>query len=305
MVAPGNVGGRRRARYVPSMIRTQMLFGGFFSQFGWLFFGLTLVFVWVAGVHIDFGSVYHFRDTTEMTQGVVTGIESTGLSGPSSSRNRGSRGTSIYRYFYTYRTPDNIEYTGVSYITGRTAKENEQVQVEYRGDKPAISRIEGMRRDIFEWYLGFFFILPLIGVIFIVVGLTQGARAVRLLTYGQPGLAVLASKTPTSTRINNRRVYKFIFQFNDPSGRQFEAVAKTHKPEQMELDDQARAAILYNPSRPSDAVVLCCLSGSPYIDPRGHIRLKNTKFPDWIVLILPLAVIIGHSLYAYWRYFSS
>ncbi len=304
MQAQSTIGGRRRARYIPPMVKAQMLFGGFFSQFGWLFFGLTLVFLWVAGVHIDFSSVYHFRGDTEITQGVVTRIETTGMTGPSSSRSRGSRGTPIYRYYYTYSTPDNIEYQGVSYITGRMAKENEQVPVEYREDRPSISRIEGMRRDIFEWYLGFFFILPLVGVIFIVVGLTQGARAVRLLTYGQPSLAVLVSKTPTSTRINNRRVYKFTFKFNDPSGRQFEAVAKTHKPEQMELDDQARAAILYNPSHPSDAVVLCCLSGSPYIDPRGHVRMKSTKFPGWVVLIVPLAVVIGHSTYAYIKYFA-
>ena len=44
-------------RHVPWLVRSQVLFGGFASQFGWLFFGFGFIFVWIFGLNADFGGV--------------------------------------------------------------------------------------------------------------------------------------------------------------------------------------------------------------------------------------------------------
>jgi hypothetical protein len=51
-------------RPVPLSVRVVILFGGFMNQFGWLFVGFGLIFVWVFTLRADVTSWFYFRGQT-------------------------------------------------------------------------------------------------------------------------------------------------------------------------------------------------------------------------------------------------
>ncbi|MDP7421930.1 MAG: DUF3592 domain-containing protein [bacterium] len=285
-----------RPRYVPSSVRLRVLFGGFFNQFGWLFFGFGLIFVWFFAFNADFSSLFLFRGPLKNLEGVINSIEKTGASEGGS---RSSSGAPIYAYRYTFFL-DEVEFSGVSYRTGKRFKVNQCVTIEYPVGNPSISRIENMRRAIFGPIVGFVIIFPLVGAVFIIVGVKNGLKANRLLTDGRLALGSLKSKETTNTRINKRMVYKLTFEFEAPNGQSYQAVAKTHLPETLE--DEEREQLLYDPVQPDAAVMLNSLPGSPALDDSGNVYFKSAVGPALLVLFLPAVTIIGHGLFL-WKKF--
>ncbi|MDH4241432.1 MAG: hypothetical protein OEW48_17880, partial [Phycisphaerae bacterium] len=109
------------------------------------------------------------------------------------------------------------------------------------------------------------------------------------------------SKEKTKTEVNKKPVYKLTFEFNTPEGTTYEATAKTH--DTAKLEDQAEEPLLYDPMRPSYAVMLDDLPGNPRIMENGTIHagpVANTIK----VLVIPLTTIIGHGIYVYLKFIS-
>jgi hypothetical protein len=184
------------------------------------------------------------------------------------------------------------EHQGVSYSTGRQFEPGWSVTVEYLKGDPDLSRIHGMRQAMFDaWVLCFVLPFPLIGLSFIVFGLMKGFKADRLLAQGKVGLGILRSKAPTAARVNDRPVYKLVFEFAADDGSSYEVVSKTSLPDTLE--DEAEERLLYDPYNPSYAVMLDNLPGSPDIDEMGQIRAGSFK-SGLLPLLLPVLTLMIH-----------
>ena len=283
-------------RDVPLLVRLRIIFGGFLNQFGWIFFGFGLVFVWAFTVNADLTGWFRFRGQLHTVKGNVLYSEKTKFSEGGSDD---SEGTPVYAIHYTFTAPDGAEYKGLSYNTSRRLKEGQTVTIEYPRDNPKTSRIKGMRRKPVGLFGLLPLIFPVIGLLFITGGIKKGVKANRLLALGEQATGKLKSKEKTNTQVNNKNVYKLTFEFSTPEGITYEATAKTH--ETAKLQDQTEEPLLYDPMRPSYAVMLDDLPGNPRIMENGTIHAGPAAVTIK-VLVIPLATIIGHGIYIYLKF---
>lgn len=283
-------------RDVPLSVRLRVLFGGTLNQAGWFIFGFGLLFVWLFTLNADLTSWYRFRGPLDSTEGKVLYSKDTGFS-EGGSKHR--RGTPVYVVHYSFIGPDDAEYKGLSFNTGRQLKEGQKVTVEYPQGKPRTSRIKGMRRKPVGLFGLFPVVFPLLGLLFITTGIRKGFKANRLLALGEQTTGTLKSKKKTRSQVNKKYVYKLTFEFNTPEGMTYETTAKTH--ETGKLEDQAEEPLLYDPMRPAYAVMLDDLPGNPRIQQNGTIRAGSAA-NTIKVLVVPLATLIGHGIYIFFKF---
>ena len=279
-------------RRVPPAVRTRVLFGGFLNQFGWAFFGFGMIFAWAFLPQADLSL------PTLPGRGFQSAEASEGRVSESWRTSASENDTPIFGHRYTFTGPDGKTYQGVSYATGRRVPPGETVPVEYVPGNPAVSRISGMRTTVFGRLVLFVLLFPLVGLAFLAGGLRNGLRAARLLTRGHAALGVLKSKAPTNVTINKMPVYKLTFSFKADDGIEYNAVCKTHQTAAVEDDERER--LLYDPVRPSNAVLLDSLPGAPRIDDMGHLVATGN---GWLPLLLPIAAVGVNALFVYLRFF--
>ncbi len=288
----------RPPRHVPLTVRVRLLFGGFLNQFGWIFFGFGMVFVWGFALQADLTSWHLFRGRLETCEGTVTASKKTSFREGGSKRRRG---TPVYANHYSFTDSAGAEHQGVSYKTGVRLNAGDKVTVEYLAARPEISRIKGMRRKPVGLWGLLVVLFPLVGACLVILGIRRGLRAGRLLRFGEQTTGRLKSKTPTNTKVNDQQVYKLVFDFEGCDGARYEASAKTHRPEKLE--DEQDEPLLYDPMYPSRAVMLDALPGSPRIDQSGSIR-AGSPLSVASCAFIPAATLIGHGIYVYLRFFA-
>jgi hypothetical protein len=271
-------------RAVPLSVRLRVLFGGFSNQFGWIFFGFGLIFVWIFALHADIASPILFRFQTRTTQGIVESINTT---------NASEDDVLIYEVSYSYFDDLGRQQSGSSYSTG-TPVVGARVAVEYLSAIPSISRAVGMRRTLFGPWAVFPVIFPLVGLVFIYSGIKYGLKANRLLTKGRIAFGKLISTEGTGASINNQPVLKLTFSFTANDGDEYEAIAKTHQPQ--DLRDEEQEPLLYDEADPSYALLLDDLPGSTSFDSSGNLLPAGTV-ETAMTLILPSVTVVGHGIY--------
>jgi hypothetical protein len=277
-------------RHVPVTLRLQVLFGSAMGQFGWFFLGFGMIFVWVFGTQADLLSLRFLGGRLATATGVVLQSDSTSVR---------YNGRLVFAHHYSFATPGGEQHRGVSYGV-RRLEPGSRVTVEYREADPSVSRIQGMGHGILPWWvLLFVSIFPAVGIGFIIPALRQGTKACRLLGHGRLAAGILRAMEPTGSRINNQPVYKMVFGFQADDGRAYEATANTHEPER--LRDQQQELLLYDPFDPSYAVMLDSLPGAPEIDQTGRFRARRPA-AALRALLLPMVTIVGHGVYAAFRY---
>ncbi len=287
-----------RPRTVPLLIRLRILFGGFLNQFGWLFFGFGMIFVWLFTLQADLTSWFVFRGTLETAQGSITTSRKTNVSVGGSKH---SKGTPVYEHQYSF-TWGNDLYEGTSYCTGGGTLEAEKnVLIEFPRGHPKTSRIRGMRRGIVGLFGLMPVIFPAIGLVFISHGFRKGLKAIHLLAFGQLAEGKLISKEPTNTRVNKKTVYKLTFEFAASDGQTHQAIARTH--ETKDLEDEQAELLLYDPMRPAYAVMLDDLPGRPRFGEAGTIT-TGSPAGAFTCLLIPAMSVIGHGTWLYLKLFS-
>ena len=138
--------------------------------------------------------------------------------------------------------------------------------------------------------LGLFVVLfPIVGIGVLIGVFRKGLRANHLLAYGEIGEGVLVSKEETNMEINERPVYKVMFEFITPDGQAHQAVTKTHKPE--DLEQAEIQPLLYDLMQPERAVLLNDLPGRPRIDGTGNYSARTAG--AILSMIIPAATVIG------------
>ncbi len=285
-------------RSVPLSVRIRVLFGGFLNQFGWIFFGFGLVGVWAFTINADLTGWYRFRGQLDTTEGKVIDSKKTLFRKGDSSH---YKDTHVYAIHYAFTTADGKEYKGISYITGKQFEQGQKATIEYPQGKPQTSRIKGMRQKPVGPFGIFPVVFPMIGLLFIIRGIKKGIKANRLLTLGEQTTGKLKSKERTNTKVNKKPVYKLTFEFNTLEGMTYETLVKTH--ETGKFEDEAEEPLLYDPVRPSYAVMLDDLPGNPRINENGNIQAGSAS-GTILLLIIPLATIIGHGIYIYLKFLS-
>jgi Protein of unknown function (DUF3592) len=279
-------------RAVPLGLRLTVLFGGAFSQFGWLFLGFGMIFVWGFGSFADFGPLKVWSGPWRPAEGVITG---------SRALNMTVNDRRVYGHTYLFVTPDGRQHAGESKATGGTLELGRAVAIEYRERDPSVSRIRGLGGGAVPlWVLGFILIFPGVGLGFLVPGLARGVKANHLLAQGQVGEATQKSMRPTNTRINNQMVYELTFEFVADNGGTYHVKTRTERPER--LQDQRQEPVLYDRLSPACAVMRDGLPAEVRVGPSGQLESPPLR-RVLAALAIPAITLIGHGTYIALRFF--
>lgn len=271
-------------RRIPVSTRIGILFGGFKSQFGWAFFGFGLIFFWAFAMNADLSGFYFGKNAIE-TEGVAIRWQGT---------NASENEVPVYMNYFSFIDEDGVEHEGLSYATGHAVTTGEALLIEYPPGKPEYARIKDMRNSMFSPFVLFVVIFPLVGLIFILLGIRRSLKAVRLLKYGELAKGKLVSKEATNTKINNRTVYRMTFTFRDAQGK--EHTVKERTPIPYLLQDDKLETLLYLRSKPAKAIMADNLPGAVTLDENGIVKAYPGR-NALLLSIFPLATIIGHGIY--------
>jgi len=281
-------------RDVPVLVRSSNLLGGFYNQFAWLWLGLTGVFLWVFVPNADVAGLWHFRGEVATAPGVVAASRETNCS---------ENDVRVYGHTFRFTGPDGIERTGESFATGRRLDPGTEVTVEVAPGDPSVARVQGMRRKPFGmggWaglvIPGVGAVFSVVGVIMLTVGVRKGLKANRMLRSGLLALGRLKARRPTNTRINDRMVYEFTFEFVADDRRTHEMKAKTHQVDR--LSDPRGEFLLYDPIDPSHAVLMDDMPGAVRVGEFGQLETERPAKAA-LALAVPAIVLTVHAAAAW------
>ncbi|MCI5207497.1 MAG: DUF3592 domain-containing protein [Candidatus Electrothrix sp. ATG2] len=276
-------------RKVPFTVWSNIFFGGFINQFGWIFFGFGMIFFWAFALHADVSFL--------VFSGKLTTAQGMAIDSRETSASEGE--ASVYKNHYTFTDDSGKRIKGFSYATGRWVKEGEPVTVEYPVGKPYYSRIQGMRKNMFGPAALLVLIFPLTGLAFLLFGLRKAVRANKLLQDGILTTGTLLEKNRTNTTVNDQTVYEFIFGFKDRSGRKFTVSEKTHRTHL--LRDDSEESLLYLKDNPNAAMMLDALPRSPKLGKQGDIA-PGSLASAFRQLLIPLITLSGHGAYVFFTF---
>lgn len=161
----------------------------------------------------------------------------------------------VWEFVYEYQLPNGEYLTSFSYSTGFAHLQiGDSVMVQYHPENRYISRIEGMRTTVFGpggLVLGMF---TVIGIPFVLLGLSQGLSRAKLVRHGMLTTAKLVARTQTNMSVNDNPVYKYTYEFTTDDGRTVQTHIKTHKP--IGRKKTSVFELIYLPQKPQKALLL-------------------------------------------------
>ena len=163
----------------------------------------------------------------------------------------------VYEYHFTFTTPDEQTITARSYSTGWVWSTGERVTVWYVPDEPTVARLENTRRSRFSPMVSFVLLFPLTGAILFIVATVGGLRQVILLRQGEVASARAISAEMTNTRVNNRPVMKYTYEFQAWDGDTYTGSSKA-LPTGM-IGDEEEEPVLYLLTTPRRSVLVDAL----------------------------------------------
>lgn len=253
----------RPPRYLSLLTRINVLFGGFYIQFGSVFFWFGMIFVLIFVGQSPAIHLFSFDGDWRKTEGLLLEI------------NDGHGAVNdepIYEYVFSYNA-NGQSFTGKSNATFSGEKETTIVQVEYKTGNPARSRIVGMRSELFPaWVVFIVIIFPAIGFLFLFLGFKKNIKALQLLINGTFTRGKMLSYEPTNAAINDQTVYAYEFEFL-ANNKTYIAECETHLTERVE--DEETEKVLYDKANPKFNVVYDAMGAAPRIDRFGKIEQSN------------------------------
>ena len=258
------------------------------QPFGWLFFGVGMIFAFVFAGSADVSSIFKFHCELQQAVGVVTGSERSGFSEGRKSRgvhgsSLGRRRKPVFAHYYTFETGGE-NHSGVSYSKNGALEIGQTVKVEFPAHQPEFSRIQGMRRAPLGAEALLVLLFPLVGLCILIPGLCSGWKTYRLLIRGVLAKGRLIGKKKLDAQVDKRFVYKLTFQFTDQERRTHWVDTKTHHP--RKLEDDATERLLYDPLSPKRAVFVDMLPGAPDISEDGR-RVAGVRLKRVLIAIVP------------------
>ena len=229
------------------------------------------------------------------TTGTITHVERT---------NTTVNDVTVYRYHFTFRTPNEETFTGQSYTVGQEWSAESRVTVQYVPAKPSIARIEGSQLSTAPmWGVLLVLIFPGTGAAFFLSATVSGWKQVTLLKHGEVSGAKIISQNPTGVSINNVPVIAYNYEFPAADGEEYMGSSKS-MPSGL-VGDEAREPALYLPRNPrrSTLVDAIPLRYPLDVDEYGQWTARESVWPIvWYALIW--AGILGSVAYALMRMLS-
>jgi hypothetical protein len=250
-------------RPVSPLLALGVLFGGFLQLFGAAFFSFGMVFAWLFAGEVDQLAQLAFRGPSVHTTATVLGTAASGKEG----RRRIFEVTYRYQYEGTSRTGRGYTFDDGDFPEGRA------LDVEVLIDAPERSRAEGLRIKQFGLPALVSLVFPAAGLIALGAGLRRGARALRLLRHGVLSTGRLIQRHRTGGHVNNRPIYRLVYEFRDQRGETRFAEARAHDLER--LTDEAAEPLLYAPNRADEAVLLDELPTVVAVRAHGGLAVEN------------------------------
>lgn len=178
----------------------------------------------------------------------------------------------VYRYEFTFRTPDGKEITASCYTTGNAWSVEDRVLVEYAPSKPTVARVEETRLSQFEpWLFLMIFIFPATGLGLVVPSVVRGLRQTTLLRWGEVAGGRVLSTQPTGTTVNDVSVMKYTYEFDAHDGETYMGSSKSLPT--PHIGDETAEPVLYLPSNPRQSTLVDAL-------PLGH-PLDVDAYGQW------------------------
>lgn len=282
-------------RGVSFLVRIIVLLGTRPGLFGWFLFGFGLIFFWIFVIQSDITSLYYFRGKLETVSGVVTDCKKIS----SASSNEGRPIAPVYASYYTFKTDNGKEYRGVSYTKWHGYEIGKRYTVEYPHNNPSVSRLKGARRKRTEAWGALLTILPLSGLWMIISGARQGSKKNRFLRTGQCAEGILTD------RYIGKKHHRLTFEFTAVDGKKCSLAVNVPLNRAPALEIGGKTPILYDPHNSShaSAIQLDNLSYYARVGEDGSIEAGNYIFA-FIVLLFPVAALIGHGIYVYLKFFK-
>jgi hypothetical protein len=258
-----------------------MIFGGVVNTIGWSLLFLGLLISGALSFNIDLATPAALGENSQTTNGVLSGVLETNYS---VGGDEDTEGTPVFAYVFEFEFQDQT-FVDTSYATGWVASEGETVVVEFAPDDPQYARIVGMRANPFGRWVLLSLLFPLAGLPLVGWGMRRGLMANRLLRHGRVTGGQLVDKKATSTTVNDRPVFAYVFRFQDDQDRAHRVTMRTSMT--WRVEDDVSEPIVYDPMRPERALLVDSLTGHPTITPDGSFSLDRTG-PARASLILPV-----------------
>lgn len=249
----------------------------------WLFIGDTrpVAEVWLAL-------------SSETTTGMITGVERT---------NTSVNDVTVYRYHFTFRTPNEEKFTSRSYTVGQVWSAEDRVTIQYVPAKPSIARVEGSQLSSAPlWGVLLVLVFPATGAALFLSTTISGWKQATLLKHGEVSGAKIISQHPTAVSINDVPVIAYAYEF--PTGDGEECKGNSRSLPSGLVGDEAREPVLYLPWNPrrSTLVDAIPLRYPLDVDEYGQWVTHEGVWPIvWCILIW--AGVLGSVAYAIARTF--
>ena len=227
--------------------------------------------------------------------GTITSVERT---------NTTVNDVTVYRYHFTFRTPNEETFTGQSHTVGQVWSVEDRVKIQYVSAKPSIARIAGSQLSTAPlWGVFLVLIFPGTGAALFLSATVSGWKQATLLRYGEVAGAAIISQRPTGVSINDVPVMAYDYEFPAADGEEYMGSSRS-LPSGL-VGDEAREPILYLPRNPrrSTLVDAIPLRYPLNVDEYGQWVTHESVWPIvWCTLIW--AGILGSVTYILLRILS-
>jgi len=233
-----------------ALLKTLILPTGIFFAIGFMF---TLTGL------ITIGMFFPWQFPKEMK--LDSGAKSNAIATVSSCESTGyeDNNAQVYKIKYEFTTPDHKAHQGYSYQGGAEVPTGSKVQVEYLNSDPDTNRILGMRLNPAGYFILYFTIFPLIGLVLLVYAVRSWSRKWRkgigLFENGTLTQGVVKSVNKSLLNVNRQPRYKIIVSYQE-----FETFYYGNGDEAVRASKWQGAKtplrVLYDPGKPEDAIVV-------------------------------------------------
>lgn len=226
-------------------IKLKVFLSGFNVFFGGIFFFIGMFSTIVFMSQMSLKDI-RFSENSPTTKGTITNI-----SGTSNYVNE----KQVYKYSYNYKV-NSIEYQGESFKIGY--QKIEEVEIEYLESNHSVSRIKGMKTSSFPlWIIGFLLIFPIVGAAIMLIGVRKNIKYIRILSIGRVTFGVFSHMETTGASVNKQPVFRMFFNYVTHDNVSAQAYGETYQI--YKLQDEQIEPLVYNPSNPSEAIMIDAL----------------------------------------------
>lgn len=274
-------------RTVGAALAARMMLGSARSQVGWLVLAIGSILFWGVIRHADISGFRFQAGHVVKTSGKFLSCTETGFS---LSQGHWRPTIPILRYRFQYeilgRTFEGFSFAKAPCKGGR-------LRVEYLMGHPEVSRIAGMRRQIYSPWVLLLAAIPVGGLFLILTAAAEGRMRVQLLRDGLTAAGKLIDKTRTNMSSGNRQVYRMTVEFTAQGGATGRVTTRTASPEKLE--DRAGAPLVYDPTDLRRAALVSSLPGTVAADGAGQPVASASRW----YLVLPALTLLGNVWYVF------